>query len=69
MGVLQVNIKGHVGKNTGVPWLHYRKERGNRIADGDGGAWGSGRVERYFQLVFRPRLSAALQGGYRAFRG
>lgn len=44
MGVFQVNIKGHAGKNTGVPWLHYRKERGNRIADGDGSGRGSGRV-------------------------
>ena len=38
MGVFLVNIKGHVGKNAGIPWFHYRKERGNRILEGDG-AW------------------------------
>ena len=44
MGVLQVNIKGDAGKNTGIPWLHYRKEKGNRVIDGERSAWVQGRV-------------------------
>ena len=44
IGVLQVSIKGDAGKNTGIPRLHYRKERGNRVADGDGSARREGRV-------------------------
>ena len=36
MGVFQVTIKGHGSKNTGIPRSHRRKERGNRVADGDG---------------------------------
>ena len=44
MGILQVNIKGDVGKNTGIPWLHYPKEKGNRVAEGECRARVQGRV-------------------------
>lgn len=33
MGVLQVRIKGHDGKNAGIPVLYYGKERGNEVVD------------------------------------
>ena len=31
MGVFLLNIKGHVGKNTVIPWFDYRKEKGNSL--------------------------------------